>query len=184
VKVVDVLRDDAVEEAEPLQRDDRPVSGVWLCRADGRVELPADRPVAAARAGRAHEAGKGEIVRVVPRPQACRAPEVRDSRLRRDTGPGEHHNRPRRGDQIGRSVQLGVDHLGGVHPGWERSRGGADPFKNLTQGFETSPYLGPAAMLRAQRASRRSAQFSSPAQTAPGWPAVSSRHYRSHGCLE
>src|SRR5262249_19288416 len=94
MEIVHVLRDHAVEQAQLLQSDQRPVRGVRLGVANGRVELAAHRPVAATRVVRPHEVRKREIVRIVSSPEPRGTPEVRDPGLGRDTGPGEGYDSP------------------------------------------------------------------------------------------
>ena len=92
VQLVDVLGDERVELAQPLELDDREVPGIRL-----RAPRWAREPVLPRCFT---HLGIGEVVvdvrhllgHRIPGPHALRAAEVRDPRVGRDAGAGEHHD--------------------------------------------------------------------------------------------
>jgi hypothetical protein len=97
VQKVDVLGDDRVHEAAPLQLGECAVGivrlGVRQHREAWRVEAPHLRGIGAERLERA------VLQRIELRPDSGGRPEVRDTALGRNPGAGEHDARPARFDQ-------------------------------------------------------------------------------------
>ena len=99
VEPVDVLGHHAQQLAAPLQLDQRQVGRVRLGGGDDRIGLEAAPPGLASGLGARQEVGV--LDRRVPIPDAAGAAEVRDAGLGADAGPGERHDPPRAGDQLG-----------------------------------------------------------------------------------
>jgi len=99
MQAVDVLRDDARDDAEVLELDDRVVPVVRLVR--GFVRGRALAPDARAMVGVIDVVVDRELGRVDLLPDAVRAPEVRDAGLGGDAGAGERDRGMRSRESFG-----------------------------------------------------------------------------------
>ena len=100
VQSVDVLRDDGEQPIRPFEFDDRTVSAVRFCGERGGVDpvLPGGPPHL--RIVEVVLDVRGLLGRRVLRPQPVRTAEVRDPRVGRDPGAGEHDDASGSADDV------------------------------------------------------------------------------------
>src|SRR6185369_8818306 len=101
VKVVDVLRDTAVEALEPMELDEGQVRGVRPRRADHGIRHTAELPVFSPTGRAADEVPVRELARIESVPEASRAPKIRDAGLGADPRAREGDGPARADEQLG-----------------------------------------------------------------------------------